>query len=661
MTTAKKDSKQNQTVFFRRRAEQLIMIAVDMVLLPLALWVAFMLRLGEIVVPTLNQLWLYAAVIAVGIPVFVKMGLYRAVIQYMGTHTLLRIIYAVSLTVLIWGVVLLMVDHHGVPRSSIIIFWLLALLLVVSSRLWGRWYLGSKGRRRRRDSVPRAVIYGAGNAGVQLAAAMRYSEEITPVAFIDDNADLQGHMIAGLPVNSLDELDALIEKKGANQVLIAMPSVSHASRRNIIDRLAAFPVEVRALPGFDEMTLGKVKIEHIRDVGAEDLLGRDIVSPIPNLLEACIVDKAVMVTGAGGSIGSELCKQIIRHKPKKLILFELNEYALYRIEQELSKLIDLLGQRDSIKLVSILGSVIHRKRIEHVCMVFGIQTIYHAAAYKHVPLVEHNPIEAVQNNSIGTMHAAEAALAAGVETFVLISTDKAVRPTNVMGATKRLAEMILQGLQAFQPESERKRKTKTRFCMVRFGNVLGSSGSVIPLFREQIKYGGPVTVTHKEITRYFMTIPEAAQLVIQAGSMGKGGDVFVLDMGEPVRIMDFARKMILLSGLAIKDDTNPDGDIEIKITGLRPGEKLYEELLIGGNVTGTKHPLIMRANEEVMQWQELESLLRQINAASKAINVDEVIDLLRQAVREYQPQGGIQDRVWMESNVSSKVKILKVP
>jgi FlaA1/EpsC-like NDP-sugar epimerase len=420
-----------------------------------------------------------------------------------------------------------------------------------------------------------------------------------------------------------------------------MPSVPHRRRREIIDALGPLPVKVMAMPGLAEIAAGTRRVDDVREVDIEDLLGRDPVRPNQRLLEACIRDKVVMVTGAGGSIGAELCRQIARLGPRRLVLFEQSEPALFQVEQEALKLVAGTGTG----VDAILGSVVHRNRVQRAMQSFGVETVYHAAAYKHVPMVEHNPIEGVQNNVMGTLHTAEAALAAGVGTFVLVSTDKAVRPTNVMGATKRFAELVLQGLA--------QQGGPTRFCMVRFGNVLASSGSVVPVFREQIRHGGPVTVTHPEVTRYFMTIPEAAQLVLQAGAMGQGGDVFVLDMGEPVRILDLARQMVRLSGLEVRDDENPEGDIEIVFTGLRPGEKLYEELLIGEQDEPTEHPRIRRAREEGLPWADVQAYSERLQAASKGCDCIEVRAVLTEAVRGYVPEGGIVDRLWLAGRQSA--------
>ncbi|MDX8406594.1 MAG: nucleoside-diphosphate sugar epimerase/dehydratase [Mariprofundus sp.] len=621
------------------------MLVSDICALPFALWLAFSLRTGDLFAPDLSQLWLFVSALLIGIPIFVKMGLYRAIVHYMELKAFSTICKAVTLTVVIWGVILLLVDPHGVPRSSVVIFWMLALLMVAGSRLWMRWLLKSRSRKH----LPRAVIYGAGASGRQLAYALRFSDRTQVAAFIDDDIELQGNDVAGHRVYGADDIEDLLNRECIEQVLIAMPAATARQKRQVLNSLEPYPVQVRILPSVEAIANGTVKLERLREVSVEDLLGRDAVAPDMLLLESCIRDKVVMVTGAGGSIGSELCRQIILHQPRALLLYERNELALYSIERELRQF--LTDHYMEMELVALLGSVHHLNRAKKICVSFGVQTIYHAAAYKHVPLVECNPIEAIHNNIMGTLHMAQAALQTGVERFVLISTDKAVRPTNVMGATKRCAELVLQALNHSQAGTD---TGSTCFSMVRFGNVLGSSGSVIPLFRDQIKRGGPLTLTHQKITRYFMTIPEAAQLVIQAGAMAEGGDVFVLDMGKPVRILDLAKKMIALSGLSVRDEQNPSGDIEIVETGLRPGEKLYEELLIGDNVEGTKHPLIMRASEEMIAWAELSPLLEQMQQASCEFDVGQIRELLQVTVSGYKPEANVHDILWNRQQVKKK-------
>jgi len=600
------------------------------------------------------------------VPIFIKMGLYRAIIRYIEVRALWTIIQATTLYALVFAFVLYESGIKGVPRTVLPLNWLNMMLLVGSSRFFARWWLGELylnlggGRGVKSHSKKNVVIYGAGNAGVQLASALGYGREFRPIAFIDDDVLLQKQKVNGLRIYPLSSLRYLIERHQVSDILLAMPSANRARKSEIIRLLEPFAVHVMSMPGLSDIAQGKVTVDALQEVDIADLLGRDAVAPDQSLLHANIAGKVVMVTGAGGSIGSELCRQIIRLQPNSLILFEISEFALYAIEKELQHLLTKrragsqladgipaihgdINNAEEIKLIPVLGSVTNAKRCEKICNTFKVQTIYHAAAYKHVPMVERNPGEAVWNNIFGTLHVAQAAIKADVETFVLISTDKAVRPTNTMGATKRFAELILQALSLNAVNNLR-----TRFTMVRFGNVLGSSGSVVPLFKEQIARGGPVTVTDERIIRYFMTIPEASQLVIQAGAMGHGGDVFVLDMGEPIRIVDLAKRMIHLSGLEIKDAEHPDGDIEISYTGLRPGEKLYEELLIGDNVSKTDHARIMRAQELVIPWAELEKMLATLEQATEDDDFERVRGVLADAVTGFIPQCEIEDVLWKE-------------
>lgn len=616
---------------FSTDTKKILLVSADLIALPIALWLSYVLRLGEWWPQYIyNGWWLFIAAPLVAIPIFVRLGLYRAVLRYVGSKALTTIVKAITITTLILLALVVMTETRGVPRSVFFSFWLVSLCFIAGSRLILRSYIHSYGGKAKNKQP--IVIYGAGVAGAELAKAMQFSWEYEPVAFIDDNPEKYRDEIHGVKVFPFAELPTLIEKKDVSQVLLAMPSLSHRKRHKILNKLESYPVHVRTLPGIADLVSGKAQVSDIREVDTADVLGRDVIPPIQGLIEQCIRGKNVMVTGAGGSIGSELCRQIIEHAPNRLVLFEQSEFALYQIEKELA------SYSENLEIIPILGSVTHERRVETVLDSFDIHTVYHAAAYKHVPLVEQNPIEGVQNNVFGTWRTAEAAKAAGVETFVLISTDKAVRPTNIMGATKRLAELVLQGL-AEVPG-------KTRFIMVRFGNVLESSGSVIPLFRDQIKKGKPVTVTHPEVTRYFMTIPEAAQLVLQAGAMGEGGDVFVLDMGDPINIDDLARRMIHLSGLQVKDDENPDGDVPIEYIGLRPGEKLYEELLIGDNVTGTQHPKIMRASEEKLPWERILSYMREFEVARNSFETERVKMLLELVVSGYTAEKNIVDPVW---------------
>ena len=621
--------------------KQIITAATDSILLIAALWFSFSLRLGVFYYPHNHEVTLvFLSLPFLAIPVFIRFGLYRAIIRYIGFRALWSVLQAVSLYAILLGLLFLFLRVQGFPRSVIIINWIVAVLLIGGTRMMARWWLTgalSESGTNNNNSKIKVAIYGAGSAGVQLANALAYSNEYKPVAFLDDKSELHNRHVNSLRVYPFSKIGELIPKLGMQEVLLAIPTASRRRRNHIIEMLEKYPVHVRTLPGMADLAGGQVKIEDIKEVDIEDLLGRDPVKPFTDLLHSNIQNKVVMVTGAGGSIGSELCRQILQQQPEKLILFEANEYALYAIESELKATLD---SADKERLVAILGNVLDKYRFDQVCKTYQVNTIYHAAAYKHVPLVEKNPLEAVRNNIKGTLIAAQGAIATGVETFVLISTDKAVRPTNVMGASKRFAELILQALA--------EKESHTHLSMVRFGNVLGSSGSVVPLFREQIQNGGPVTVTHPDIIRYFMTIPEAAQLVIQAGAMGNIGDVFLLDMGEPVRINDLARKMIHLSGLTVEEDNNPGGDIRIEYTGLRPGEKLYEELLIGGDPVGTKHPRIYRARESHIPWQELKDYLDLLDKGLEAGDVEMVLTLLLNVVADYHPQGTIEDAVWKE-------------
>lgn len=622
--------------------KQLIMIFADVVMLFFSLWAAFSMRLGQFHVPEKMESWIFLVAPFIAIPIFVRFGLYRAIVRYIGFKALWTIIKAVSFYAVIWAALMFISGAVGVPRSVSLINWLAAILLIGGSRMVVRWWFaGIEITSLVNKKIKRhVVIYGAGTAGIQLASVLGYSKEYAPVAFLDDSSDLQEKTINGLHVYSIKKLSKLIVQLDIDEIFLALPSTSHSSRNRIIQLLEKYPVHVRTLPSMAEVADGKIKLEDIKEIDLEDLLGRDSVLPDDNLFDACIKGKSVLVTGAGGSIGSELCRQILTREPDKLILFEQSELNLYQIEKEFNQYIIL--NKLKTDLIPVLGNVTDVKRISDVLSFYTVNTIYHAAAYKHVPLVEHNIIEGVRVNTLGTSIVATLAMENNVDTFILISTDKAVRPTNVMGASKRFAELALQGLAT--------QALNTKFSMVRFGNVLGSSGSVVPLFREQIKQGGPVTVTHQDIIRYFMTIPEAAQLVIQAGAMGTGGDVFVLDMGEPVKISELASKMIHLMGFTIKDKSNLDGDIEIEYTGLRPGEKLYEELLIGDNATGTNHPRIMRAEEEAYSLDEIMSYIEQLEQAIKSSNCEDVRQLLIEVVKGYQPSGEIEDVLWKKKS-----------
>ncbi|HEX4547902.1 nucleoside-diphosphate sugar epimerase/dehydratase [Pseudomonas sp.] len=647
-----------------RRKKRLIQVSFDVLLIWLALWMAFVVRLGidDLINPLKEHRWLFISAPVVAIPLFIRFGMYRAVMRYFGNDALITIIKAVSLSSLLLAVVVYWYSNHApvVPRSIIFNYWWLSLVLIGGLRLamrqyfLGNWFAATQHVpfTNRDDGLPKVAIYGAGSAGNQLAVALRMGRLMRPVAFIDDDRSIAGRIISGLQVYTPKHIQQMIDSTGAQEILLAVPSASRGRRREILNFLEDFPLHVRSVPGFMDLASGRVKVDDIQEVDIADLLGRDAVPARQELFSRCIENQCVLVTGAGGSIGSELCRQILSAKPKTLLLFEHSEFNLYSIVSELEQRIS----RESllVKLLPILGSVRHQEKLLDVMKTWNVDTVYHAAAYKHVPMVEHNIAEGVLNNVIGTLYTAQAALQAGVSNFVLISTDKAVRPTNVMGSTKRLAEMILQALSRetaptlFGFLDNVSQVNKTRFTMVRFGNVLGSSGSVIPLFHKQIKSGGPLTVTHPKITRYFMTIPEAAQLVIQAGSMGQGGDVFVLDMGDSVKIVELAEKMIHLSGLSVRSEKNPHGDIAIEFTGLRPGEKLYEELLIGDSVVATSHPMIMSADEDHLSWDILKGRISKLLSAIDKDDYATVRQLLRETVSGYTPDGEIVDWIYQQ-------------
>ncbi|MDB2680112.1 polysaccharide biosynthesis protein [Methylophilaceae bacterium] len=588
---------------------------------------SFSLRLGEWYFPQNNFIfWMMVASPVLGTVVFKFYGLYRSVIRYVGLEALWIIFKAVSLYSLVWGVIFL--GGHGWPRSVVLINWVLILCGISTLRIGARWLLNK--RKITNKKRKRALVYGAGSAGVQLASALNYSDEYKVVGFVDGAIGFHGVHILGLDVFSENKISDVIKKHKIDEVLLAIPSSSRSKRFEIIAALEGFPVNVRMLPSVSDLAKGKVTADDLKDVSIEDLLGRDAVMPDQQLLSKAVTGRVVMVTGAGGSIGSEICRQVIKLKPKILVLYEMSELALFSIEKELSSSSTL-----QTKLYPLLGSVNNEDRLNNIFKHFKVDTVYHAAAYKHVPMVEFNNTEGVNNNIFGTLICAQAAIDNNVETFVLISTDKAVNPTNTMGASKRCAELVLQALS--------NKQKGTKFTIVRFGNVLNSSGSVIPLFKSQIKNGGPITVTDRSITRFFMMISEAVELVIQAGAMGEGGDVFVLDMGEPVKIDFLAKKMIQLSGLEVKNESNPDGDIEIKYTGLRPGEKLFEELLIGKNTIETDNPLIMRAREEMLSWVDLKPILENLKVEVESGNNEKIRKILIQLVPTFKPQSEIVD------------------
>jgi FlaA1/EpsC-like NDP-sugar epimerase len=615
-----------------RKWKQAMMIVADVLSYVASAVVSFWIVYNTIGVNS-SVLAISIAAVLVAIPIHWAIGLYASIVRYMG---LTLIAVGLKSTLVVTVIVMIIGAFAGIMSAPIrvgIVFWAFSLILVVGGRLAARLFLSR--RNANREAV---IVYGAGSGGAELVEALFNGDHYLPVALVDDNDDLHGQRIQGLKVHSPDTLEQLVAENGATGVLLAIPSASRRRRRQVLQRLSEFPVHVQTMPGLRDIICGRARVDDIKEVDVQDLLGRDAVPPNPELMDACIKGKVVMVTGAGGSIGSELCYQILKLAPKRLVLFELSEAALYSIERKIRRHAEKKGI--DCDIVALLGSVHHEHRVREVIKTFEVKTVYHAAAYKHVPIVEHNVFEGIHNNVFGTLYTARAAIDGGAESFVLISTDKAVNPSNVMGATKRFAELILQALNS--------KSNGTKFSMVRFGNVLESSGSVVPLFKEQIRKGGPVTVTHRDIIRYFMTIPEAAQLVIQAGSMATGGDVFVLDMGEPVRILDLAHRMINLMGMTVRDAEHPDGDIEIQFVGLRPAEKLYEELLIGSNVAGTGHPRIMRADEDCLTAETLSKLLDELRQASQDLDYEKARKVLLTAVREYDPKNGIDDLVWVQ-------------
>ena len=656
-----------------RNTKRAVLLVADTVLLISALWGSFALRLGEWYLPV-NQgimvLILCAPMIA--IPIFIRFGLYRAIIRYLGMRAAWSVVRAVTLYAVLWGLLALISGVEDMPRSVILINGMVALLAVGGSRALMRWILGKESLANRagnREEKKRVVIYGAGGAGRQLANALTHSSGHQLCSFIDDAAELQGREMFGVPILSLDQLPLFIDQHRVTDLLLAIPSMTRYQRNQILEQVRLLPLRVRTLPGIEQLAHGRVAISDLHDLDIEDLLAREPALPDESLLQAQVKGQNVMVTGAGGSIGSELCRQILLRRPKVLLLYELSEYALYEVHQQLlASIRTVVSENESEnkgvslvpRVIPLLGSVRDERRLSEILRTWRVNVIYHAAAFKHVPLVEFSVAEAIKNNVFGTLSVVKTAIEHQVGNVVLISTDKAVRPTNTMGASKRIAEMILQALVAEKkprfdmihddlPPMELSRETN--LSMVRFGNVLGSSGSVVPLFRKQIQNGGPITLTHRDIIRYFMTIPEAAQLVMQAGAMSgdvDAAEVFVLDMGKPVKIYDLARRMVELSGLRVKDDECPEGDIEIQVTGLRPGEKLFEELLIGDNPMHTQHSRIMKAHEEFILWEELQGQLHSLQTAAENNDVVMIRELLRRLVKGFQPEDKIVDWVYRE-------------
>ncbi|MBU3631331.1 nucleoside-diphosphate sugar epimerase/dehydratase [Polynucleobacter sp. AP-Melu-500A-A1] len=615
-----------------RWVKQFAAMLIDVVCALLATWLAFSLRLDEWHALIAEQKMAYILAVALSIPIFFQYGVYKTVLRFTGAHTLALMSKAVGIYGVLYFAAIFMLASPYIYRSiglvqPIIMFLLMALARVAASLALGFRSYGNNGR----PVLGTLLIYGAGHSGMQIASALRQSGQYFLAGYIDDSTQYQGSNINGLMVYPPKEITRLIDTHGVTDILLAMPSIDRARRNSILSDLRELQVHVRSLPDLVDLAQGHVTVLDIKELDPDDLLGREPVAPNRELIEKNILGKTVLISGAGGSIGSELCRQILQVGPKQLLLLDHSEYGLYAIESELRAQLNANPQLKT-DLIPLLGNVRDAERLEVIFTRWSIDTVYHAAAYKHVPLVEHNPSEGLQNNVLGTLNLAQAAKKHHTANFVLISTDKAVRPTNVMGATKRFAELVLQAL-------ANEENSKTCFSMVRFGNVLGSSGSVVPLFREQIKAGGPVTLTHAEVTRYFMTIPEAAQLVIQAGAMAKGGEVFVLDMGQPVKIYDLAKRMVELSGLSVKNPETGAGDIEIVVTGLRPGEKLYEELLIGENPTSTPHPRIMMAREDFLPWKALEAELTLLQAGLAKDDFQVQVEQLQRLVNGYQPSG----------------------
>ena len=620
-------------ILLNRYQKSSFKILCDLLILIGTVWTAYVLDFGAIYPFAFSNYGIFLSSVLIAIPVFIIFDLYKSIIRFIGFKEIWVIVKAVTIYSFLWGLV---VSYLYPEESNLTVFfmhWLLVLVLIASSRMIAVWIFSDI------PSASNVIIYGAGSAGLQLATALRVSREMNPIGFVDGDKSLQGNYLSGLEVYQPSQLGKVIRRKDVQEVLIAIPSARKAILQDILSSVEELPVKVRILPGVAELAQGKVSMADLKVLEVTDLLGREIAKPDVDLLMENIHKKNVLVTGAGGSIGSELSRQVLKENPKTLVLYEISEFALYKIEKELEK------SSSATDIKPILGNVMDKSRLKEVCRTFNINTIYHAAAYKHVPMVEMNTVQSIENNIFGTLSCTEVAINEGVETFVLVSTDKAVRPTNVMGATKRFSEMILQALAEDQRLKESKKKT--RIVIVRFGNVLDSSGSAVPLFREQIENGGPITVTDPNVIRYFMSIPEAAGLVVQAGAMGKGGDVFVLDMGEPIKIVDLAKRMIRLSGLEVRDKENSEGDIEIVFTGLREGEKLFEELLIGNNVSSTNHKGIMRAEEEYLPLLRIEGLLGDLRKGVELRDQDALIKILTENISGFELKSGMNDLIYL--------------
>ena len=635
---------------FSRRAKQSLVLLIDLSACIITVYIAFYLRLGEwgLIRNDINSGLFLATVISLGLalPIFFVFGLYRAIFRYSGIASFLAIVKAIVIYSFLYATFFTVIGISGIPRTVGIIQPILLLITILAIRMLARYWLGDLYQQHSNSPVlQQALIYGAGSVGRQLAQAMMNNKRVRVVGFLDDNVALQGQLINQLPIYALSQLSELIIPLKISELFLALPEENRKHRNEILRKIQDIKISIRTLPSMTELAQGKVTANDLQELDIEDLFGRestvfDSISSNKNIL-----GKVILVTGAGGSIGSELCRQIFILGPAVLLLYEQNEFSLYALHQELQRRQTITGSKNNI-FIPLLGSITDTRRISEVMASWSPHTVYHAAAYKHVPLVEHNVTDGIRNNVFGTLITARMAVKYGVSDFVLVSTDKAVRPTNVMGASKRLAEMILQALARERIISN----TVTNFSIVRFGNVLESSGSVIPKFRQQIRNGGPITLTHPEVMRYFMTIPEAAQLIIQAGTMSKGGEVFLLDMGEAVKIIDLIRRMIQLSGLTLCDEGNPNGDIKIEIIGLRPGEKLYEELLIGDNPEPTSHPRIMKANEDFLPLEELEGKLQLLQAALDINDLDQIFQILERLISGYQMSDNIVDWVYLEKN-----------
>ena len=639
----------NATLVMPRSAKRLIILIADALAFPAALIAAVWLKADGVIGDQNSLLMAAGLATVVGVGAFAALGVYHSVLRFLSLRDAFAIFSGVVLAAVAATFVGDLTDNAAISYGTGAIFVSCGLMSLGGMRLVARhlFNLLIDG------GAQPLIIYGAGDSGRTTSLALAPSRKFRAVAFVDDKVSLQGTRIGGMKVYAPSELQNLLKRHPGASVLLALSAASRARRQEVLNSLAPLGVHVRSLPNLSEVLAGRARVDDIRELDTSDLLGRVPVAPVTSLFQACVHDKSVLVTGAGGSIGSEICRQVLNNGPKRLVLFELSELALYNLERELREKCEVEGIK--VELVPLLGNVQHRGRLRAALQAYGVQTVYHAAAYKHVPIVENNVVEGIENNVLGTWAAAEVALEEGVELFMLVSTDKAVNPTNVMGATKRAAEMVLQGLQ--------QRSTKTRFAMVRFGNVLASSGSVVPLFQEQIRRGGPVTVTHPDVIRYFMTIREAAQLVIQASAMAQGGDVFVLDMGQPVRIVELARRMIGLLGHTVRDAANPNGDIEIQFMGLRPAEKLYEELLIGKNVSGTQHPMIMRAIEHMLPWTTVQPVLDRLVEAVRDGDTSRALQLVQGLVVEYRPNLAVHDLLWnaIVANRSSDGKVKALP